>query len=262
MKNFDTLMNGKMDHTEDTWGYPITTRSRDECVAEIMGWVRGGERRKYFVCANPHSLEVARVDSLFEIAIKSADLVVPDGIGIVLASRMLGGSIRERVTGSDIFWGLCRMLNQEGCYSCFFLGSTKSNLARIESKMSVDFPNIRVVGAYSPPFRTELDDNDNQMMVNAINNANPDVLWVGMTAPKQEKLIFQNKDRLNVKFIGPIGAVFDFYAGTKKRSHPWFQEHGLEWLPRFVGEPKRLWKRNIVSSPLFLLHILKKRIFG
>ena len=99
-------------------------------------------------------------------------------------------------------------------------------------------------------------------MIEAVNTAKPDVLWVGMTAPKQEKWIYQNRDKLDVKFIGAIGAVFDFYAGTVKRPHPIFQKMGLEWLPRLCSEPRRLWRRNFVSNPLFMLRVIKARLKG
>ena len=108
----------------------------------------------------------------------------------------------------------------------------------------------------------EIDNLINQKMIEAINRVKPDVLWVGMTAPKQEKWIYQNKDKLDVKFIGAIGAVFDFYAGTKKRSQPFFQKIGLEWLPRLLGEPRRLWHRNFVSNPVFLMRVLRQRFMG
>ena len=113
---------------------------------------------------------------------------------------------------------------------------------------------------YSPPFKEVFSEEENRAMIEAVNRAGPDVLWVGMTAPKQEKWIYQNKDRLNVKFIGAIGAVFDFYAGTVKRPHPWFLDHGLEWLPRLLGEPRRLWKRMFVSAPLFMARVFAERI--
>ena len=133
---------------------------------------------------------------------------------------------------------------------------------RIKERMSIDFPNVKVVGTFSPPFKEDFTDDENDLMVEAINRVNPDILWVGMTAPKQEKWIYKNKERLQTKFIGAIGAVFDFYAGTKKRSHPWFQEHGLEWLPRFLREPRRLWRRNFISTPSFFYRIIKYRLAG
>jgi N-acetylglucosaminyldiphosphoundecaprenol N-acetyl-beta-D-mannosaminyltransferase len=116
-----------------------------------------------------------------------------------------------------------------------------------------------VAGTYSPPFKPTYSAAELDKMVAVINTSNADVLWVGMTAPKQEKFIYQNKDRLNVRFAAAIGAVFDFYAGNVKRSSPNFQRIGLEWLPRLLQEPGRLWRRMVVSAPIFLYHVLRRR---
>lgn len=243
-------------------GYSITTKSKEDCISEIVRWLEKGEKQKYFVCANPHSLEQAGKDPLFKEALQRADLITPDGVGMVMASKILGGNIHDRVTGSDIFLGLSQALNNTDKYSYFFLGSTEKCLTLIRDRMKRDFPNIKVAGAYAPSFKPEFSEEENETMINLINQANPQVLWVGMTAPKQEKWIYQNKNNLEVNFIGAVGAVFDFYAGTVKRSHPWFQEHGLEWLPRLLKEPRRLWRRNLVSNPLFLLRVIKTRLLS
>ncbi|MGD1075769.1 MAG: WecB/TagA/CpsF family glycosyltransferase, partial [Thermodesulfovibrionales bacterium] len=246
--------------TEDILGYGISTESTDDCVSEIVSWLQNDEKGRYFVCANPHSLEVARRDSLFRKTLKAAALLAPDGIGMVIASKILGGAIRERVTGSDIFLGLSSALNAIGNYSYFFLGSTEENLRKIREKMKKDFPNIRVAGTYAPPFKAEFSDEDNRLLRTEINRAKPDVLWIGMTAPKQEKWIYQNRAGLDVKLIGPVGAVFSFYAGSVKRAHPFFQKLGLEWLSRLLHEPRRLWKRNFISNPSFLVRVISDRI--
>jgi N-acetylglucosaminyldiphosphoundecaprenol N-acetyl-beta-D-mannosaminyltransferase len=128
--------------------------------------------------------------------------------------------------------------------------------------MQKDFPDIEIAGTYSPPYKPEFSTEESQDMVEAVNSAKPDVLWVGMTAPKQEKWIYQNKERLNVSFIGAVGAVFDFYVGSVKRSHPWFLKHGLEWLPRLLQEPRRLWDRTFISAPMFFMRVLMQRISG
>jgi N-acetylglucosaminyldiphosphoundecaprenol N-acetyl-beta-D-mannosaminyltransferase len=239
--------------------YLITVKSKEACISEIHSWIKNNKKGKYFVCANPHSLEVAKTDTLFHEAIKGADLIVPDGIGIIIASKIMDGRISNRITGSDIFWELSNSLNKEGSYSYFFLGSTNDTLKRIQEKMRKDFKNIRVAGTFSPPFKSEFSHYDNALMIEKINSTKPDVLWVGMTAPKQEKWIYQNKDKLQVKFIGAVGAVFDFYTGVVERSNPWFLDHGLEWLPRFLQQPRRLWRRNLVSNPIFLIRILMKK---
>lgn len=244
---------------EKILNYQITTMTDGECIREIHSWLEEGVIGKYFICANPHSLEIAGTDAAFNTAIRNADLVVPDGIGVVIASKILGGSIRERITGMDIFLGLSEALNKKSGYRYFFLGSTENNLSVITSKMKTDFPNIAVTGTYSPPFKTDFSNKDNQAMINAINKAQSDVLWVGMTAPKQEKWIYANREKLQVKFIGAIGAVFDFYTGRVKRSHPVLQRMGLEWLPRLLRQPGRLWKRNFISNPRFMLRVIKSR---
>ncbi len=254
----------KNNRSENILGFPITTMSKAECISTVRPWLDNGVARRYFVCANPHSLEVARADTLFARALREADLLVPDGVGIVMASKMLGGSIKERVTGSDIFMGLSSLLNHDasGKHRYFFLGSAEGTLEKIRQKMAADFPNIVICGTYSPPFRDEFSEEENQLMAEAVNNAKPDVLWVSMTAPKQEKWIHRNRHRLNVAFIGAIGAVFDFYTGNVRRSHPFFQKLGLEWLPRLLREPRRLWRRNFISNPSFLFRILHSRFFN
>ena len=243
---------------ETILGYPITTKSKSSCITEIIGWVGKDKKPKYFVCANPHSLKIAKTDPYFDKAIRCANLVIPDGIGIVIGSKILNGNIKYRITGSDIFTGVSEIFNRKKDIRYFFLGSTNKNLKKIKIKMREQFPNIHIVGTYSPPYKADFSVEDNQLMINKINKAKPDILWVGMTAPKQEKWILKNIKKLNVKVIGAIGAVFDFYTGTINRSHPWFQKHGVEWLPRLIKEPHRLWRRNFISGPIFLLHILKE----
>lgn len=214
----------------------------------------------YLACANPHSLVVAKNDLIFEKALKQADLLIPDGSGVVFAGKILDKSFGQKIAGEDIFLALLKRLNSQKRGRCFFLGSSVQVLKLIEKKLSEEFPFINVCGIYSPPFKDEFDEEDNISMINAVNKAKPDVLWVGMTAPKQEKWIYQNHKRLDVSFIAAIGAVFDFYAGTKKRSSGLWIKLGLEWLPRFLREPRRLWERNVKSTPIFLWWILKEKI--
>lgn len=254
------MFGGKSTVVETIIHYGVHSLTVEESVDLILQWLKNKDSCKVFVCANPHSLVEADKDKEFENAIKNADLVTADGTGIVLASRILGGRIRERVTGSDIFYGLSEALDREGGKSYFFLGSTEKTLAAIEKKLAKDYPNIRFAGGYSPPYKPSFSQEENRLMIEAVNVAKPDVLWVGMTAPKQEKWINQHIDKLDVGFAGAIGAVFDFYVGNVKRSHPFFQRMGLEWLPRLLQEPRRLFRRNFVSSPLFLWKVLLQKM--
>ena len=238
-------------------GYPVAVEPISNVVNCITQWIDDNERScPYFACLNPHSVEIAAGDKTFHNSLTSAEFLTADGIGIVYASRFLGGSIRDRVTGMDVFHGVTEAMNSSGRGTCYFLGSTEQTLNLIRKKMAKDYPNVEVVGVYAPPFRPEFTEDDSQAMIDAINDAAPDVLWVGLAAPKQEKWIFQHRDRLKVNFAGPIGAVFDFYVGNVKRVNPYWQKLGFEWLPRLMQEPRRLWRRTFVSAPKFIIRTL------
>ncbi len=245
---------------ESILGFSVSTESLDTLVDRARGWMAAGERGRYFVCANPHSLELARRDPSFARAIGEADFVVPDGVGIVVASRLLGGAIGQRITGMDLFRAINARLGAEGGRRCFFLGSTPENLQCIRRRMALEYPDVVVAGCYSPPFAAVFSEQESRNMVASVNAARPDVLWVGLTAPKQELWILAHRGELDAKLIGPVGAVFDFFTGNVPRSPPWFLEHGLEWLPRLLRQPGRLWRRNLVSNPLFLLRVLRRRL--
>ena len=245
---------------ENIIGYSVTRQTPQECSSQIMGWIERGEKGKWFACANPHSLVMAKSDSVFRKAILSADLVTPDGIAVIWASSILGGSLTARVTGYDIFTGLNQLLDGKGGYRVFFLGSTPSRLKMISKKMGDVYPNVTVAGTYSPPFKPDFGPQESHKMVEAVNACRPHVLWVGMGAPKQEKWIYRYKDRLDVNFIGAVGAVFDFFTGKVQRSTPTFLKSELEWVPRFFQEPRRLWKRIFLSTPLFLFLVALQRL--
>lgn len=252
--------------TENIAGYEVDKLSINACVEDIVEWITGRRTSlvpdgcRWLACMNPHSYAVSLKDPEFSKALHAADWLVPDGGGIVLASKILGGEIAERVTGSDVFLGVLEALEREGDCSVFFLGSTEHTLDAIRLRIAVDYPNVRIAGTYSPPFKAHYSKDELDSMVTAINGASPDVLWVGMTAPKQEKWINAESGRLNVRFAGAIGAVFDFYTGQVKRSHPVFQRLGLEWLPRLAQEPRRLWRRMFISAPIFLWYVLREKI--
>lgn len=245
---------------ENILGYEVYTRGVANCINEIIDWIKIGDCCQWLACMNPHCYAVSLKDNSYTQILWDSDWLIPDGIGIVMASKFLGGKIRERVTGFDVFSNLHERLNRNRGGKVFFLGASKETLAIIKGKMKKDYQNIRVVGTFSPPFKPEYTQQELDDMIKAINRAKPDVLWVGMTAPKQEKWIYQNKHRLKVKFVGAIGAVFDFYAGNVKRSHPIFQKLGLEWLPRLIREPRRLWRRMFISAPIFLWHLLLAKL--
>jgi len=216
---------------------------------------------------NAHSFNVAQKDELFAEALAKGDYLIPDGASIIKACRMLKAKSqpKERIAGWDLFAfemqrleGRCQKDDVRG--RVMFMGSSEKVLARIREKAAVDYPNLEVI-TYSPPYKPEFSEEDNAAIIKAINDANPDLLWIGMTAPKQEKWTYAHWKELDIHcHVGTIGAVFDFYAGTAQRAPQWWQEHSLEWLYRLVKEPKRMWRRYVIGNPLFLWNIGKERV--
>lgn len=209
---------------------------------------------------NAHSFNTAQNDDLFAEALKNGDYLIPDGASIIKACRWLKCKSQptERIAGWDLFEFEMGQLNERGgC--CMFMGSSPKVLKLIVEKAKTVYPNIEVV-TYSPPYKPEFTDEDNQAIINAINDANPDLLWIGMTAPKQEKWTYSHWNELNIHcHVGTIGAVFDFFAGTYQRAPHWWQGHSLEWLYRLIKEPRRMWRRYVIGNPLFLMNVRREK---
>jgi len=206
---------------------------------------------------NSHSYCIAKNDPEFRNALLDSDMLLPDGIGVVIAEWFLYGKRNKKISGYDLFLFLMNKLNQEEG-AVFFLGSSEENLERIKNRCSLDYPKIRF-GSYSPPFTNSFSDEESEDMIDAVNNHKTDVLFLGMTAPKQEKWVNNFKRRLDAKIICSIGAVFDFYADPRKRAPRLLIKLGLEWLHRSVKDFK-LMKRNLCSNPVFLWDTLKSKI--
>ncbi|MFT4071756.1 MAG: WecB/TagA/CpsF family glycosyltransferase [Dysgonamonadaceae bacterium] len=218
------------------------------------------ERKMLINTINAHSYNTARKDHIFANALLGGDVLIPDGAGIVWAFKILRRETIQRIAGWDLFQFEMKKLNQKGGV-CFFLGSSEKTLAKIKERASVVYPNIRLE-TYSPPYKPTFSDDDNFAMIEAVNKVNPDLLWIGMTAPKQEKWAFEHFDSLNVKgHIGTIGAVFDFFAGTIERAPIWWQENSLEWAYRLLKEPRRMWKRYIIGNAKFMGYIIEESYF-
>lgn len=225
---------------------------------------------KYLInTVNAHSFNVAQKDDLFADALKNGGYLIPDGASVVKACKWLKAKSQpqERIAGWDLFTFEMESLERKSerlrtkkeKLHVMFMGSSEKVLSLIKEKAAVDYPNLEVV-TYSPPYKSEFTDEDNKAIINAINEANPDLLWIGMTAPKQEKWTYQHWNELNIHcHVGTIGAVFDFYAGTAKRAPIWWQNCSLEWLYRLMKEPKRMWRRYILGNPLFIWNILKEK---
>lgn len=207
---------------------------------------------------NQYSYCIGQTDSEFKQALQGSDILLPDGMAIVVAIQLLSREKIKKIAGADLHQFLLKKLNDKGG-SCFYLGSSPITLKKITQRLALDFPNVKV-STFSPPYKPEFSTMENQEMINAVNNFQPDVLFIGLTAPKQEKWAFQHKDQLNVKIICSIGAVFDFYAGTVERPHSFWINLSLEWFIRLLKEPKRMWKRYLYYGPVFVLLILRKKL--
>ena len=241
-------------------GVRIDRASLPELLTRIVEALARRSPPHVFACANPHSLVLAQRDREFHEALCRADAVVADGVGIILAANVVGREIGPRITGTDFFLAVMKMLDDRGGGRVYFFGSKPDVLASIEARISREFPRVVVCGACAPPFDRWTDD-ENARMVAAINAAAPDVLWVGMTAPKQECWVERNRLRLIVPIIGSIGAVFDYYGGQVRRAPDWACALGLEWLIRLSRDPARLWRRTLVSAPRFLLLVVREAWF-
>lgn len=208
---------------------------------------------------NAHSYNTALKDAFFAEALMKGDALIPDGASIVMACRKLKAKSQptERIAGWDLFAMEMERLNQKGG-TCFFMGSSEKVLKLIREKAKTVYSNIRIE-TYSPPYKPEFSEEENRAIIEAINRANPDLLWIGMTAPKQEKWAYRHWNELDIHcHCGTIGAVFDFFAGTMERAPLWWQEHSLEWLYRLLKEPKRMWRRYIIGNTLFIWNVFRE----
>ena len=205
---------------------------------------------------SPNSYGLALKDKKFEKALKNTDLLVLDGIGIALGSLLINGTNIKKISGEDCFDYLIDLANKNK-WKVFFLGSTNETLKKITDRANKEFPFV-TIASYSPPFKKEFSNDDNASMIEAINNYKPDILFVGMTAPKQEKWAYEHRDLVNARVISTIGNVFDWYAGNSKRPARIWINLRLEWLARIFMRPE-IFRRNTGNQLKFLrdvfLHI-------
>lgn len=235
-------------------------RLKDLCILESKEALASiPQGKKLINTVNAHSFNTAKKDKLFAEALTNGDVLIPDGVSIVKACRRIKAKSqpKERIAGWDLFEFEMNKLEKKGG-TVMFMGSSQKVLDLIVKRAAKVYPHLKVV-TYSPPYKPEFSDEDNKAIIDAINNANPDLLWIGMTAPKQEKWTYSHWKDLNIHcHVGTIGAVFDFFAGTVERAPIWWQEHGLEWLYRLLKEPKRMWRRYIIGNTLFLWNMTKE----
>lgn len=235
-------------------GVRIDLVDYDTTVTLMKGCISQNLLGRY-ICACPvHPIMLSQRDQELKEALNSAWFTVPDGMPVVWAARCLGASIRNSVRGTNLMLRACKMAESNG-HSIFLYGGKPQTLQKLKRNLLKNFPNLQISGIYSPPFRTlSLEEEAN--IVEMINLASPNFLFVCLGAPKQEKWMLNNCGKIKVPVTMGVGAAFDFLAGEKKQAPQWMRVIGLEWLFRLLSEPKRLWFRYIIYNPLFVLLFL------
>lgn len=235
MKNTNKLMN-----------YPVFSGKLQDI--SITG------SRQVIHTINAYSYVLAERMPTFKTALQKADILLADGFPVVFASNILYKRSIDKIAGADLFFHFMdEMEKKKG--KIFFLGSSNTTLSKIAIRIKKDYPNC-LIETYSPPFKSVFSEEETDIMISKINAFLPDIVFVGMTAPKQEMWVESYKNRINAKAVCSIGAVFDFYAGTIRRAPKWMILMKLEWFYRLVNEPKRMWKRYLIYSPLFFWDLL------
>lgn len=235
--------------TQTVIGAPIDVTSIEQAAARILGWAKSHESRYVTIC-NAHVVVTASQDKDYADVIAGSDMATPDGAPVAWVLRKSGYRDQRRVCGPDLMWLLCRLCAEQDV-SIYGYGSTDETLGRLRKRLAQAFPVLKVAGLESPPFRP-LTEAEDEAAVARINSSGAGIVFVGLGCPKQERWMATHRGKVNAVMIG-VGAAFDFHAGTVQRAPQWMQRAGLEWLHRLCSEPRRLWKRYLVTNTLFVL---------
>lgn len=230
-------------------GAGISALTMPLAVARILAWVEQGARQYVSVCT-VHSVMEGRRSPAMRQAINGAGLATPDGMPLVWLGRRWSSAPVSRVYGPDLLLEVCRASVERG-YSHFFLGGAAGVPELLAQKLQARFPGLAVAGAFSPPFRA-LSPAEDEQLIDRLNAAKPDIIWVGLGTPKQDLWMAGHRSRLDSPVLVGVGAAFDFHAGRIAQAPRWMQQAGLEWLFRLRQEPRRLWYRYLVYNPLFI----------
>lgn len=235
----------------DILGVHLSAVNLDTAAQEIDDWVR--TRCKIYVCVAPVSTLVdCQRNPEYRRVVNGADMVTPDGMPVVWLARSKGHADVRRTYGPDLMALMCGRPQLRH----FFFGGTSQGLALLKERLEKDFPGICIAGMLAPPFRAQAQIEE-PAVIDQINAAAADVMWVGLGSPKQDFWMKLNRDRINVPVLVGVGAAFDFVAGLKPQAPRWMQRSGLEWVFRLASEPRRLWKRYLVGNSLFLYYLVR-----
>jgi N-acetylglucosaminyldiphosphoundecaprenol N-acetyl-beta-D-mannosaminyltransferase len=238
------------DDRVDILGVGVSPINLDDAIATIEHWISGGSRN-YVCITGVHGVMESRRDYCLRRIHNEAGMVAPDGMPLVWLSRFLGKHRTERVYGPDLMRKMTAVSSLRG-YRQFYYGGAEDVADKLKQALITAHPKLDVAGTLCPPFR-ELTPEEDRAVVAAINAARPDIVWVGLSTPKQEFWMANHLGLIEAPVMVGVGAAFDFLAGTKRQAPRWMQRNGLEWLFRLCSEPRRLWRRYAYIVPGFLL---------
>jgi N-acetylglucosaminyldiphosphoundecaprenol N-acetyl-beta-D-mannosaminyltransferase len=230
-----------------------------EVIAQMEEWIADRERNHYICVANVHVIMEGREDPSFREVLLSADLCVPDGMPLVWVGRHRGHVLPRRVWGPDLLIDFCRATKDAG-YTHFFLGGRPGVAINLANELQRRFPGVGVAGICSPPYR-DLAQQEDDEITEQINRAAPDVLWVGLGCPKQERWMCEHRDKLQVPVVIGVGQAFDIHSGEAPPAPVWMRENGLEWLFRLCREPRRLWRRYLIYNTKFIFALILESLY-
>jgi N-acetylglucosaminyldiphosphoundecaprenol N-acetyl-beta-D-mannosaminyltransferase len=234
-------------------GVWVSAINMNMALDSIEDWIV--HRESHYVCiTGVHGVMESQKDNELMRIHNAAGLVTPDGMPLVWLSRLKGFAHVDRVYGPDLMLAVCQQSEKHG-YRHFFYGGAPGVAEKLVTRLKFRFPGLKVAGSCSPPFRPLTPDED-QSIVEQIWAAKPDIVWVGISTPKQERWMAEHIGRLNSCVLIGVGAAFDFHAALKMQAPRWMQRNGLEWLFRLMTEPRRLWRRYLINNPLFLWLVL------
>ena len=234
---------------------PITV---EELHAEIGRLIRGGEHA-LMLNGNVHCLNLAYRDAALRNLLNGAEIVFCDGAGVMLAARLLGRRIPERITYADWMWRLAAFAASEG-HTLYFLGARPGVAEEAARRLTERFPALKIAGVHHGYFDHATGSPENESVIEGINAARPDILVVGFGMPRQERWLMENWDRVDANVTLTGGAVFDYVSGRLRRGPRLLTDYGFEWLARLLVEPARLWRRYLVGNPVFVLRVLRQRL--
>lgn len=248
----------------ESLGVRVHATQISDVVACMEQWIGEPNRCHSIAATGMHGVVEAQHDLEFKKILNATDMIVPDGIPLVWLGRRLGHDLRHRVYGPDLMLAFCKETQVQG-YRHFFYGGEPGVAEQLARSLRHRFPGIQVAGTYSPPFRPMSREEEDEIVA-MISSATPDVLWVGLGTPKQERWMHEHRSKLKVPVVVGVGAAFDMISGRRRQAPRWMREHGLEWLFRLFQEPRRLWRRYLVYGTefiaLILLESLGLRKFG